>query len=289
MTAPDWRPFEKVDYARLRDARLQAHHAVQWLARAARAYVPAKPDDSHTSLFWDEGFNGFATYKMQGARLGLKLFPLSFVILEGKEALPTRFLGIDGHKEADLRVWLGEELGAFDLDARALDKPPPYRVPPHKVEENSPYLSAGMDEIFRELAAWFSNADRSIGRVAEAMRSNRFEVSLTRCWPHHFDIAALIAVDPPGETLESARTIGIGLSPGDRHYDEPYFYVSPWPYPAPAKLPPVPPLGRWHIKDFTAAILPAHRILAAQARQSETETFLAEAVVAALTALKSLR
>jgi len=25
---------------------LQAHHAVQWLARSARAYVPPQPDDA---------------------------------------------------------------------------------------------------------------------------------------------------------------------------------------------------------------------------------------------------
>src|SRR5438105_12514767 len=45
-----WRPVGGVDSGRLREARLQAHHAAQWLARAARALVPPQPDDGHTSL-----------------------------------------------------------------------------------------------------------------------------------------------------------------------------------------------------------------------------------------------
>jgi hypothetical protein len=132
MTALDWRPLKGVDFARLQDARLQAHHAAQWLSRAAYAFISPNPDDSHSNLGWDETFNGLATHKLQGARIGLKLFPFSLAILEGMDAPPTRILNLDGHKEADLRAWLGEELGSLGLDARLLDKPPPYKIPPHK-------------------------------------------------------------------------------------------------------------------------------------------------------------
>ena len=44
----EWRPLHAIDTARLSEARLQAHYAAQWLARAARAYVPPQPDDGHT-------------------------------------------------------------------------------------------------------------------------------------------------------------------------------------------------------------------------------------------------
>jgi hypothetical protein len=285
MTAYDWRPLAGVDFHRLYDARLQAHYAAQWLARAARAYIASKPDDGHTNLGWDEAFGGFATHKMQGARVGLKLFPLSIAILEPGESTPSRILGLDGHKEADLRAWLGEEMGSLGLDARKLDLELPYRMPVSKVASGTAYAVNGKDEIFRELAAWFANADRSIGRVAEGMRAMKFEVSAVRCWPHHFDLAALISLDSGTGTLESARTVGIGLSPGDHYYNEPYFYVTPWPYPEASKLPPLSDLGRWHMKDFTAAVAPAHRILAMPGRQTETEKFLAEAVAASIKAL----
>jgi len=50
MRGPDWMPLRGVNQRRLSEARLQAHYAVQWLARAARAYVPPQPDDEHTNL-----------------------------------------------------------------------------------------------------------------------------------------------------------------------------------------------------------------------------------------------
>ena len=49
MGRSDWRPLRGIGQRRLSMARLQAHHAAQWLARAARAYVPSQPDDGHTN------------------------------------------------------------------------------------------------------------------------------------------------------------------------------------------------------------------------------------------------
>ena len=73
-TTPSWRPLTAVEAAQLSEARLQAHYAVQWLARLARAAVPAQPDDSHTSLGWDNELDGFVTHPLpDGARLGLRL------------------------------------------------------------------------------------------------------------------------------------------------------------------------------------------------------------------------
>jgi hypothetical protein len=86
-------------------------------------------------------------------------------------------------------------------------------------------------------------------------------------------------------SAEHARSVNAGFSPGDEHYDEPYFYVSPYPYPDPAELPPLPALGHWHVEGFTAAIAPASRILEAKDHQTAAEAFLAAAVAAAMTAL----
>ena len=63
-----------------------------------------------------------------------------------------------------------------------------------------------------------------------------------RTWPHHYDSATLILLDP-AETGEDARSINVGMSPGDGSYAEPYWYVTPWP-PPPEKtiLEHLPPL-----------------------------------------------
>ena len=54
MSGSPWREIKDVDRSSLREARLQAHYAVQWLARAARAYVTPAPDDHHTNLGWND-------------------------------------------------------------------------------------------------------------------------------------------------------------------------------------------------------------------------------------------
>ena len=73
MSNAIWHPLIGVDEAGLSRARVQAHSAAQWLARAARAYIPAQPNDGHTNLGWSDGFRGFVTHALpDGARLGLK-------------------------------------------------------------------------------------------------------------------------------------------------------------------------------------------------------------------------
>src|SRR5207248_5882530 len=99
----NWDAVGHVDVARLGAVRLQAHYAAQWLARAARAYVPAKPDDGHTNLGWDDGFGGLTTHPLPGgARLGLRLGDLTLAILG-----PEQSTSLDGRSDRDVRLWLG--------------------------------------------------------------------------------------------------------------------------------------------------------------------------------------
>lgn len=49
------------------------------------------------------------------------------------------------------------------------------------------------------------------------------------------------------------RSVGVGLSPGDSGYPEPYVYVTPWPYPT-GELPALP-WGHWHTEGWTGAVL----------------------------------
>jgi hypothetical protein len=75
-----------------------------------------------------------------------------------------------------------------------------------------------------------------------------------RCWPHHFDIATLVR--PRAGTLQ---TIGIGLSPGDDSYPEPYYYVGP--YPTPRARPRPLSIGSWHTASWWGAALPGSEIV----------------------------
>jgi hypothetical protein len=276
-----WRPIGGVELSRLRAARLEAHHAVQWLARAARGFVPPQPDDRHTNFGWDDALDGFSTHPLKGdLNLGLGMTHLTLV-LRGASTAQQSFV-LNGRTDADARQWLGTQLGACGLDARALDAKAPYDIPA-RARAGGAYDVGGLADALSDLAAWFANADRSLGRVRDQLSARGLAPSPVRTWPHHFDMATLTLLGR--DNAEHARSVNAGLSPGDEHYEEPYFYVSPYPYPDPRKLPPLPALGYWHTSGLTAAVAPASRIFAAADREAASAAFLDAAVAAAVAAL----
>ena len=278
---PMWRPFRGIDPALLSEARLHAHYAVQWLARVAYAYVAPLPDDGHSNLGWDKTLDGFATHPMpDGAQLGLNVAGLKLTWLDGSGHAS---FSLDGRTDADVRAWLAERLVERGLSAEALNAALPYTIPPHSLTRDARYDASTLSDALQELAAWYANGDLSLVPLRHTMSDLRLDASEVRCWPHHFDLATLISFPAAkGQT----GYVGVGLSPGDTYYGEPYFYVSAYPRPDPATLPALPKLGHWHSRDFTAGVAPAHRILASENPQEETEGFLKSAVEAAVKVLR---
>ena len=284
MRGLDWVPLRGMDQRRLSEARLQAHYAVQWLARAARAYVPPQPDDEHTNLGWDGALGGFTTHPLKdGAWLSLKITDLTLALHVGEERTHVQSFSLDGRSDAQARQWLSEQLGARGLDAHALDAPSPYDMPAHAISQGAAYGPAGLSDALEELAAWFGNAALLLGPIQRQMIGRKLAASPLRCWPHHFDLATLTTLT--ARNPDATRYVGAGLSPGDEYYDEPYFYVSVYPEPDPAALPNLPTLGHWHLRDFVAAVATAHKIVRAKNQQPETDKFLRAAVDGALKVL----
>src|SRR5207237_9472192 len=106
-----WR-LRGIDQRRLSEARLQAHYAVQWLARAARAYVPPQRDDGHTNLGWDGALGGFTTHPLKdGAWLSLKITDLTLALHVGGGSTHVQSFSLDGRPDAQARQGQGEQLG----------------------------------------------------------------------------------------------------------------------------------------------------------------------------------
>jgi hypothetical protein len=290
VNGSQWRKFKGVDGSALGEARLQAHYAAQWLARTSRAYGTPLPNDHHTNLCWDDAVGGLTTHALpQGTVLGLKISDLTLVLWDRSRMVaalgtdpeldPTLepglgpVLGLEGRRDTEIRQWLGRHLSGTGLDAQALDAPSPYQMPEHSIGRGAPYGAAGLAEALADLVAWFGNADRVLGETRQRIVGRGIDAPPVRCWPHHFDLDSLISLGS-GAT---ARTVGIGFSPGDEYYDQPYFYASCHPPPDVAILPALPPLGHWHTRHFTAAVAVAERILEADDQQAETEAFLGAA------------
>jgi hypothetical protein len=276
-----WRPIRGVDSGRLREARLEAHHALQWLARAARAFVMMHPDDRHTNLGWDDALDGFSTHFLTNdVVLRLSIADLTLAVQAGGRG--AELFTLDGRTDADVGRWLERMLAAHGLDPGRVVAELPYQIADRTMAHGAAYDTGRMGDALSELAAWFANADRSLGRIREQMIARGFAPSPVRTWPHHFDMATLTLLETGDAEL--VRSVNAGFSPGDENYEEPYFYVSPHPYPDPSKLPALSS-GHWHTRGFTAAILPASQIIPMANRQAAADAFLDAATAAVMGAL----
>ena len=78
----------------------------------------------------------------------------------------------------------------------------------------------------------------------------------------------------PKETPE--RAVGIGVSPGDEFYSQPYAYISPWPPLSATNLPSLPQPGRWHTRGFVGVVATGEEIVQLPDRRQAFRTFLLE-------------
>lgn len=233
-------------------ARALAHRAAQWPARAACANLVPAPDDSHASLSWDPDMAALLGQPLDGGvRVGLRMavHELVFTTESRCDALP-----LTGKPDAEVGNWLDHKLAAEGLKPASGTKLP-YEIP------TTMFARAGEEAMrFPAIALWFAAAAEALEELRRGYRAYKPGPGPVRCWPHHFDIAILVALEKG--PAESARSIGIGVSPGDGYYAQPYLYVSPYPKPDTADLPPLPPGARWHTKDFFGAVATGTDLLA---------------------------
>jgi hypothetical protein len=133
-----------------------------------------------------------------------------------------------------------------------------FEIPTHRLSEGGSF-DASDSTALEQLTAWYANAASVLTRLA----ADNPGASEVRTWPHHFDIATLVAAGP-------GKSNGVGLSPGDDYYDEPYFYVNVYPAPSEDRL--VATLdggGGWHTRDWVGAVLPGSRLSTDVTAQSQ--------------------
>ncbi len=261
--APGWEELREIDAQAMVEARLQVHYAAQLAAAVGAALLEARPDDSHPNLGWHQPRRALTGRIVPGqprfaAALQLPSLRLALHAEDDTVVDETELAGASLH---DASRWLTQavaKLGA-PIAPNALAMPL-YDIPDHPVASGRPFSSVegSHGEALEQLARWYANADRAIA----ALQSRTPQSSEVRCWPHHLDIATLATVETDAGG-NGVKTIGVGLSPGDESYPEPYWYVSPWPYPdrVAAERLPLPQGSHWHTAGFTAAVFPARPLL----------------------------
>jgi hypothetical protein len=278
-----WETLGTVDPRRVVDARLQLHWAAQAASAPARQLLKPRPDFSEQCFRWAGGPRALAQDLVDGVwpfRTALRPSVPAVLLLDANDRV-TAEMALDGRTLDEIYAWLEREVPR--RVGRALLQPlqrPGEGLPDHPVSEGESF-SVIDTAAFSEIGRWFANAHGVLTGVAR----RHANASQVRCWPHHFDIATLISLDP-GLSGEEARSIGVGLSPGepgDHGRAHPYFYVTPWPYPKGKELPPLPAGGVWNAEGWTGAVLDTPALLRAgsgEAQAEAAENFVESAIAA---------
>ncbi len=273
-----WKELGASAPSKMAKAHLQPYQLAQWLARFARGYLEAKPDDSHTSLTWrrDLGMmtTGAAANAAGGIALGLSLQDLTLALLVDGKVVDEAVM--HGREDARAGDWLRKKLTDLGLNLAVLDAPAPYDIPPSPYAQGAHYDQRKHAGALAELRRYLDNASLALEGVIDAHSNFQPGPSPVRLWPHHFDIATTIVLEE-GD-FETARSIGAGLAVPDTLCTEFYWYAYPWPNAALTALKDLGPIAKYQHKGFTGAMLPMSAATKAEDQQAAVGTFFDESI-----------
>jgi hypothetical protein len=237
-------------------ARVALHHAVQLIASAGHNLAEPQADDGHRSLQWEPELSAFRGVALEG----------DFFVRVRAVEFVAELVKLDGAIIADLELEYSPLIESLLVLQSFMPVPEGRRsfgfvqfqpdLPDPGFLERS--LDIGPLDHRTELALQYGHAFEALKGVCEDEK----DATPIRAWPHHFDIATIL----PGSGKGS--TIGVGLSPGDGSYAEPYWYVTPSPLApnATERAPPKP--WSWHTEVWTGMALPMTSLLASAAEKT---------------------
>jgi hypothetical protein len=270
---------EKIKPQDLIESRLQLHYAIQFIAATGAALAESLPDYSHTSLDWSPDLALFWGSPIRAAtpfRVALNPVTLTSLLLDRQQQAIATF-PLHQKTLVEGMSWHQGEIAKLGADASKIEflVYPPDDFPDHPLAHGAAFHNR--EEAGRqELTGYYAHTHRLLQELVDATE----DASPIHIWPHHFDMAVLISLS--GKKGGEPMTIGVGMSPGDLSYNEPYWYVSPYPHPDTAHLPPLAGHGFWHTEHWVGAVLTASKLTqeSAATQEEQVRTFLQSAVEA---------
>lgn len=160
-------------------------------------------------------------------------------------------------------MWADDRFGSAGATGKLGVHARDYDMPTSPLKSGDRF--AGHLAELAELERWYSLGLDALTTIA----TTASRVTPIRIWPHHFDLGAIIHSDAASDD----RQIGIGMSPGDGSYVEPYLYVTPYPLVASPAYPDLPS-GAWRREGWPGAVLTGSEIV----RGADVHAFMRAAV-----------
>ncbi len=282
MTQDAWRRIVRIDPEVWVDTTLTLHWAVQLVASVGQTFATPASDDSHRAMSWDPEKRAFVGAPFAAGypfRIALRPGDLTLLLLD-RTGADLASLPLAGERLEEAYQWIGVGVATYLGQPAPMVERPEYDMPLHPIGDGASFPSDRQHEL-GVLGDLYHTAWQILHKLSESQGPP----PKVLCWPHHFDIATLLVVEP-GSDEQPAKTVGIGLSPmgGDgeagRGTDLWYWYVSPWPYPPTEDLPAPPALGHWNVTGWTGLVLPADAVLDASPsmKRGVVEGFLDDSI-----------
>ena len=269
-----WQTTGTINPQNLIESRVQLHYAIQFIAATGAALAQPLPDYSHTSLEWHPELEVFVGTTIRGEksfRVALEPINLTSIILDEKGDTIASF-PLDQKTMDEGLNWLQQEISKLGADGEKVVflSYPPDDFPDHPVAHGAVF-DTSQEESLQEITKYYANTHQ----LLQSIIATNDDASGIHIWPHHFDIATLISlpITKNGEPM----SIGIGLSPGDNSYKEPYWYVSPYPYPEIANLPTLDSNGFWHTQHWVGSVLIASQLAVSTVENTDIQRSQVEA------------
>lgn len=268
-----WINLTPVDLQGVKQAKEQFHKASQSVAATGRHFLEASPQDENAVLSWDKGIQGMVGKWIPTSegtiRAGLRL-PDPIIFIQDEFSQIVEESPIRDKTFSQLMIWFEEKMGARGLPVENFSAHLPYELPEYASQNGKPLVFSD-DTSHEALVVMYDNCYNIMTEVKQAFDP----LTKTTIWPHHFDEAISIKLKDSGDP-DTSTFLGLGFSPGDDHYDEPYFYVNSWPYAEDSLLKSLP-AGDWHTDEWVGAFLKVQEIWSIANQKEMVYEFLCQA------------
>lgn len=256
MDTFDWRPLQKIDTEKLRATREVLHPAIQNVAAVGRKFLPHSKQDEHATLSWVPGLSRLAGQWVKGdisfrSSISLEAFRI-FLVDEKVNTLAS--FELEGQTHRKVMIWLEEQIGKLGLKAADLTMNLPYELPDYPTLSGAAFHLAH-PEAAEELSKFYHNAYISLKEIKQQFDTQE----VIHTWPHHFDQALQVIIKDSGDPETNTRLL-FGMSPGDSRFENPYFYVSSWPFTETSICKKLSNNAIWVSDDWTGAVLLSRHI-----------------------------
>lgn len=275
-----WQQLATANKKSLKEARINAHYAVNVASSVSSTLLRPLPDDSHTNLEWLKDrrqLAGQPTDDNVRVRSAVKVQDLTLALLDRDNNVIAE-TELENLTLDDGVRWLGKSVAKVKgkEDPVELTRPT-FEMPESPLSDGKGFDLADEDAQ-RELSRWFSNADT----VLRVLFSREDDAGPVRCRAGSFELSTFLS-DPDFDE----RGVSVGMSPGDKFIDEPYFFVKP--VPAPPE-PALSPIGEalWFREGFFGAVLPMGRLREEADEQRQQVTSFYDTAIAACRSMLGL-